>query len=119
MSASSDSVSVHVKITIKPSCTESFLKVLKPTLDATVAEPLNTFIELYRLEKEPGVFRLVENWDATADYLRNTQTKKEYYQSYYAAIQPMLLKAPEVEIFDRMPGNHWVGIKKEAYPDKA
>lgn len=29
----------------------------------------------------------------------------------------MLLKAPEVEIFDRMPGNQWVAIKKEAYPD--
>lgn len=29
----------------------------------------------------------------------------------------MLVKAPEVEIFDRMPGNQWVAIKKEAYPD--
>jgi quinol monooxygenase YgiN len=74
MSASSGSVSVHVKLTIKPSCTESFLKALKPTLDATVAEPLNTFFELYRLEKEPGVFRLVENWNATADYMMNVSS---------------------------------------------
>lgn len=29
----------------------------------------------------------------------------------------MLLKAPEVEIFDRMPGNQWMSIKKEAYAD--
>lgn len=71
MSANSESVSVHVKLTIKPSCIESFLEALKPTLDATVAEPLNTFFELYRQEKEPGVFRIVENWNATADYLIN------------------------------------------------
>lgn len=28
----------------------------------------------------------------------------------------MLLKAPEVEIFDQMPGSQWRAIKKEAYP---
>lgn len=75
MSTNSESVSVHVKLTIKPSCIESFLEALKPTLDATVAEPLNTFFELYRQEKEPGVFRIVENWNATADYLINVSSQ--------------------------------------------
>lgn len=68
-------VSVHVKITIKPSCTEAFLAALKPTFEATIAEPLNTFLELYRVDKEPGVFHLVENWNATAEYLMNVSIK--------------------------------------------
>ena len=66
---SSCSVSVHVKLTVYPAYTEAFLAALKPTMDAVVAEPLNTFFEVYKLDKEPGVFKLAENWDATAEYL--------------------------------------------------
>jgi len=66
---SSCSVSVHVKVTVYPAYTEAFLAALKPTMDAVVAEPLNTFFEVYKLDKEPGVFKLAENWDSTAEYL--------------------------------------------------
>jgi hypothetical protein len=43
--------------------------------------------------------------------------KKDYYKSYYATITPMLKKAPEVEIFDRM-GGEWVSVRKELYPGR-
>lgn len=65
------SVSVHVKLTIYPSYAEAFLVALKPTMEAVIAEPLNTFFEVYQHQKEPGVFKLVENWDATAEYLND------------------------------------------------
>lgn len=48
-----------------------------------------------------------------------TQLKKDYYKSYYAAIESMLVKAPEAEILERMPGNEWVSIRKDAYPDRS
>lgn len=134
MAGPSSSVSVHVKITINPSYTEAFLAALKTTIDAIVAEPLNTFFEVYKHPTEPGVFKLAENWDATAEYLNDVscppsgssglilrmeqvQLKKEYYKPYYATITPMLVKAPEVEIFDRMGGG-WVSVRKESYPGR-
>lgn len=67
----SSSVSVSVKLTIYPAYTEAFLAALKPTMEALIAEPLNTFFEVYKLDKEPGVFKLAENWDATAEYLND------------------------------------------------
>ncbi|OIW25634.1 hypothetical protein CONLIGDRAFT_684181 [Coniochaeta ligniaria NRRL 30616] len=117
MAGPSSSVSVNVKITINPSYTEAFLAALKTTMDAIVAEPLNTFFEVYQHPTEPGVFKLAENWDATAEYLNDVQLKKEYYKPYYATITPMLIKAPEVELFDRMGGG-WVSVRKDSYPGR-
>jgi quinol monooxygenase YgiN len=67
-------VSVHVKITIDPSKTDAFLEAFRPTFDGVAAEPLNTFFELYRDERHPGVFKLVENWNATPDYMMQVGT---------------------------------------------
>ncbi|KAK8091579.1 hypothetical protein PG997_001940 [Apiospora hydei] len=142
MEDSKSSVSVHVKLTVNPSKTEDFLSALKVIFEKTKLEPLNTFLEIYRDEQSPGMFKLVENWNATADYMMNVsiyvsicvlflrgmtgadnnphqvQVKKDYYQAYYAALQPILLKAPEVEIFSRMPDNEWVSVRKECYPGR-
>lgn len=68
------SISVHVKITVDPSQIDAFLTALKPTFEAVIAEPLNTFFEVYRDDKNPGVFRLVENWDATVEYMMNVSS---------------------------------------------
>ncbi|KAK8022728.1 hypothetical protein PG993_013495 [Apiospora rasikravindrae] len=110
------SVSVHVKITVDPSKTKDFLSALEVIFEKTKLEPLNTFLEVYRDDKTPGVFKLAENWNTTADYMLNVQIKKDYYQAYYAALQPILLKAPEVEMFSRMPDNEWASVRKECYP---
>lgn len=71
---STPSVSVHVKLTVYPSYAEAFLAALKPTFVAVTSEPLNTFFEIYQLEREPGVFKLVENWNATAEYMMNVSS---------------------------------------------
>lgn len=62
--------SVHMKITVDASNADVFLKALKPVFDAVVADPKNTFIEVYQDEQNLGVFRLVENWDASVEYLK-------------------------------------------------
>ncbi|KAK7937315.1 uncharacterized protein PG986_014183 [Apiospora aurea] len=118
MEDSKSSVSVHVKLTVNPSKMEEFLGALKVIYEKTKLESLNTFLEVYRDDKSPGVFKLVENWNTTADYMMNVQVKKDYYQAYYAALQPILLKAPEVEMFSRMPENEWVSVRKECYPGR-
>lgn len=41
---------------------------------------------------------------------------KEYYKPYFEATQPMYTKPMELEIFNRMPGNEWKKISKDAYP---
>lgn len=67
----SRSVSVHIKLTVDPNKINEFLEISRPTFEAVSAEPLNTFFEMYRDAKTPGVFKLVENWDADIDYMMN------------------------------------------------
>lgn len=62
-------ISVHITITIDPVHTEAFLTALKPSFEHVTAEPLNTFFEVYKDEKQPGVFKIVENWDASVEYM--------------------------------------------------
>ena len=64
-------LSVHVKVTVDPSNTEAFLKALEPTFINVKAESLNIFCEVYKDRKNPGVFKLVENWNATLDHMMN------------------------------------------------
>ena len=64
-------LSVHVKVTVDPSNTETFLKALEPTFSNVKAEPLNIFCEVYKDGNNPGVFKFVENWNATFDHMMN------------------------------------------------
>ena len=64
-------LSVHVKITVDPSNTAAFLQALEPTFRNVKAEPLNIFCEVYQDGNNPGVFKFVENWNATLDHMLN------------------------------------------------
>lgn len=70
---SSPSISVHITITIDPSNNAAFLEALKPTFEAATKEPLNTSMEVFQDANTPGVFRIVENWNATIDYMMNVR----------------------------------------------
>ncbi|KAK7963533.1 hypothetical protein PG996_008776 [Apiospora saccharicola] len=112
------SISVHITLTVDAAKVEDFLKALAPTFEAVTADPLNTFFEVYRDPKTPGVFKLVENWDASVEYMMNVQLKKDFYKTYNAAIEPMVLKPHVVEIYSRMPDNQWVSVRKGSYPGR-
>jgi quinol monooxygenase YgiN len=71
MARTSPSIAVHVKITVEPSNIDAFLQALKPAYESVAAEPLNESIELYQDAKTPGVFRLIEKWNASMDHLMN------------------------------------------------
>ena len=66
--------SIQVTITIDPRNEEAFLSALKPAFDATCAEPENTFIEVYKSCDKPGQFKLVENWNASREWLVEVAT---------------------------------------------
>jgi len=112
-------LSVHVKVTVDPSNTEAFLEALEPTFSNVKAEPLNVFCEVYKDGNNPGVFKFVENWNATMDHMMNVQTKKDYYAHYRENVEPLFIKPQEVEVFSRMPNNEWASVRKESYPDRS
>lgn len=68
--AESPQTSVHLKISVLPTHADTFLNALKPVFDAVVADPKNTFFEVYKDDENPGVFKLVENWNATVEYMK-------------------------------------------------
>ena len=69
MADSGPGLSVHVKVTIDPTQSEAFLKALESTFNKVKAEPLNLFCEVYKDESKPGVFKFVENWNATLEHM--------------------------------------------------
>ena len=78
MAYNDPSLAVHVKITVDPKNSETFLKALKPTFEKVIEEPLNTFFEVYRDPRNPGVFKLVEHWNATPEYMKNVSRYSLY-----------------------------------------
>jgi len=83
-------VSVHVSIAVDPANREAFLAALKPTFEKVIAEPLNIFFEVYQDPSKPGVFKLVENWNASPEYMINvsdgpssTPSNHEFTESFH------------------------------------
>lgn len=62
-------ISVHAKIFIDPSQCEAFLKAAEPVYRNVIAEPLNISIELFRDDNNRGVFKIVENWNASLHHM--------------------------------------------------
>ncbi|KAL2145838.1 hypothetical protein VTI28DRAFT_6135 [Corynascus sepedonium] len=112
-------LSIHIKITVHPENSETYLAALRPLFEEATAEPLNIFCEVYRDDKNPGVFRIVENWNCSLDHMMNVQMKKDYYNPYYEATESLFIKPQVIEIFSRMPGTDWVRVKKEFYPGRS
>ena len=66
-------LSIHVKITVDPASEDAFLEALAPTFKNITAEPLNVFCEVFKDHQHPGVFKIVENWNATLDHMKNVR----------------------------------------------
>ncbi|KAJ4292673.1 hypothetical protein N0V90_009336 [Kalmusia sp. IMI 367209] len=103
-------LSLHVTFHIDPAKVPAFLEALKPAYDVVTAEPECIFFEVFQMPDKPGVFKFVEDWNASMEWLVNL--KKEYYKPYLEATEPLYLKPREFEIFERMPENQWVSVKE-------
>ncbi|KAF2792044.1 hypothetical protein K505DRAFT_190547, partial [Melanomma pulvis-pyrius CBS 109.77] len=68
MTYTGPSFSLHVRITIAPENVDKFLEALKPAYEGVIAEPENTFFEVFQSPEEPGVLKFVENWNATKEW---------------------------------------------------
>lgn len=71
---SSPSISIHITITIDPSKSEAFLEALRPTFEEVIKEPLNASIEVFQDAMTPGVFRIIENWNTSIEYMTNVRS---------------------------------------------
>ncbi|KAJ5088626.1 hypothetical protein N7456_012242 [Penicillium angulare] len=100
--ASDPGISLHVTIYIDPSNVEKFFEYMKPAYDAVIAEPECRFFEIYQDPKEPGTLSWVENWDATPEWLVQTQLQRDYYKPYMAATEPMFVKPREYKLYKRL-----------------
>lgn len=67
---------MHIKITVDPEKRDVFLQALRPVFDKVALEPLNTFFEVVEDANAPGVFKLVENWNATVSYMVDVSFKQ-------------------------------------------
>ncbi|KAF2662622.1 hypothetical protein K491DRAFT_184829 [Lophiostoma macrostomum CBS 122681] len=107
--------SLHVKLYIDPAKVDEFLDALQPAYDAVIAEPECKFFEVYTLPEEPGVFKFVEHWQATKQWLMDVQVNKPYYKPYYEKTFPMFVKEREFELFVRMPGSRFGYLDKDFF----
>ncbi|KAH7376576.1 hypothetical protein B0T11DRAFT_324460 [Plectosphaerella cucumerina] len=104
-------LSLHVTIYIDPANKTAFFEAFKPVFDLVVAEPELIFFEVYQSPDEPGKLSWVENWNASREWLLETQLSKEYYAPYLAITEPMFIKPREVAIYDTV-GPPYLVFKK-------
>ncbi|KAF2676953.1 hypothetical protein K458DRAFT_424314 [Lentithecium fluviatile CBS 122367] len=64
-------LSVHITLHIDPTKLDTFFEVVRTTYDAVTAEPENIFFEVYQSADKPGVFRFVEHWNASMEWMTN------------------------------------------------
>jgi len=95
---------IHVTIIIAPSDVPEFLKAVEILFLQVTAEPECTFVQILQKPEQPGVFRFVEAWSATREWLHEVQLGKPYYAPYIAATEKMWLKPREIEIYECVPG---------------
>ena len=62
-------ISLQLTLYIDPAQTATFLSALEPVYDAVVAEPECTLFEIFQSPTEPGVFRLLECFDADQKWM--------------------------------------------------
>jgi quinol monooxygenase YgiN len=62
MSNSTESLSLHMTVYIRPENLGKFWEAFKPLYDNVIAEPECTFFEVYQSPEDPGTISWVENW---------------------------------------------------------
>ncbi|KAF2638398.1 hypothetical protein P280DRAFT_456375 [Massarina eburnea CBS 473.64] len=113
MATETPSISIHLTFFIDPAKGDEFLAALRPVFEAVTAEPKNIFFEVYTSPDKPGVFKFVENWNATVDWMLTVQLAKDYYKAAFAVVDAIQVKDREYEIWTRMSGTEWVFVGKE------
>lgn len=94
--------SLHLDVTVAPENVDKFLAAFKPCYEAVIAEPENTFFEVFQEADQPGHFRIVENWSKGKDWFMAVQLTKDYYKPYLEATESMWIKPREFKLMDRM-----------------
>jgi len=115
MATTSPTLTMILKVTVDPSNVAAFLSALKPVYDGVSSTPECTFVQLLQSPAQPGVFKIVETWNATMEWLQTVQLKKPYYAVLAEKVQPLYTKPQEIEVWEGMPGGEWVGVSKEFY----
>lgn len=64
---------LHVTIRVAPSDAHLFLKAFEIVATHVINEPESILINLYENKSTPGLFRIVEEWVATTDWLREVR----------------------------------------------
>ncbi|GKZ32096.1 hypothetical protein AbraIFM66950_001235 [Aspergillus brasiliensis] len=111
MSTTSEAISLHVTIHLKPEDVPTFWAAFKPTYEAVIAEPECTFFEVFQAPDAPGTISWVENWSATPEWLIGVQLAKPYYHDYLAVTEPLFVKPREAKLLKRV-GEPFVMTKK-------
>ncbi|KAF2751192.1 hypothetical protein M011DRAFT_473700 [Sporormia fimetaria CBS 119925] len=112
MSPKTKGISLHVEITVAPENVDKFLEALKPCYEAVIAEEKCTFFEVFHSAENPGVFKFVENWDATVEWLMANQLNKPYYKPYLEATEPMWIKPRTHHIWEVLEDQSWTYVSK-------
>ncbi len=92
MSTPTPSYMIHVSITVAPASVHAFLHAVGILFQQVTAEPECTFVEILQKPDETGVFRFVEHWNATREWLHEVQLGKPYYGPYMEATEKLWLK---------------------------
>ncbi|KAI0467010.1 hypothetical protein F4859DRAFT_518628 [Xylaria cf. heliscus] len=84
-------ISMHSIVHIEPDKVAEFLAAFRLMFEKAVAEPECLSFEVYQNRDVPGKLEWVESWAKGPEWFFETHMKKDYYTTYFAATQPIVL----------------------------
>jgi len=101
MSPSKKHLTLFVTFHFLPTRIEEFKLAHRPVWTACTAEPNCLLFDVFHLPDNPGLFRLVEVWDADREWFETKQLTKLYYEELWKKSRPTWEREVEIEYFER------------------
>ncbi|KAF2026163.1 hypothetical protein EK21DRAFT_74805 [Setomelanomma holmii] len=96
--------SIHVTIRVAPADAPAFLAALKRAHTVVATLPEHVSFELYQHPNEPGTYKYIENWNASAAWIMKAAAENEACQEYFCVTEKMYVQPKEMEVWTRMEG---------------
>jgi quinol monooxygenase YgiN len=109
-------ISIVVKFTVRPECSDEWIDRISDFTQATRQEPGNLWFDWSRSVENPDQFVLLEGFrdaDSGAEHVNS-----EHFKEAIRLAPSMLVNTPEI-LYTEIPGTAWSPLAEMSVPDNA
>ncbi|KAF8849541.1 hypothetical protein BDZ45DRAFT_663038 [Acephala macrosclerotiorum] len=104
MHLSDEPLTIHITWVFPPEHIAKFFEALHPLKEKLIQEDECLFFNVFEIQGQPRVIRMVEMWDCDMDFMVDVQSKKDYYKGFFATVSRIALEPQRVEVMQSVEG---------------